>query len=574
MLDCIIRYVNGKTKIVPMTMSRNDRVAKGVLNELADYKKVETVDVCICDDVIKAGDEGFYVLPGGGWSGKFVEAAKCSYKELDDIDYTRFYPHMYMMGINHNNRAYVAIVTGMKEISHPRVVVCDNEYKFYIRFSVDCEKPYEEFSIELHELVGDLSYSAMGREYRKHQLANGFVSIKDRLNDSLKYAVESVNIRVRHGWKPVPCSIMHQTRNNEPPVHTACTFRQVEDLMHEYKAAGIEKAEFCLVGWNVGGHDGRWLEILPPEGKFGGEPGLRSLIKTADELGYVVSCHTNSTDGYTIANNFTDDDIALNKYNDRSIEAEVWGGGRTYNVCPKRGYEISKQTLPEVAELGFRGTHYIDVITATPPRFCYNKNHPVNRKEACEYYDKLFEFTRDLFGCVGSECAFDHSMKNCDYVLYASFRNGLTSKATEEDYCIVDEYIPLWQIAYHGIVLSNPYAVTVNAVRNKDKRALLKVIEMGGRPSIYYYARFRSDTKDWIGEKDFVLDTPQDVKECVDDTKTTVDIYNELSYLQYEFMESHEEIEPDVYKVVYSDGSEIVVDYNKETYTLKKAGNK
>ena len=161
-------------------------------------------------------------------------------------------------------------------------------------------------------------------------------------------------------------------------------------------------------------------------------------------------------------------------------------------------------------------------------------------------------------------------MKNCDYVLYASFRNGLTSKPTDEDLCLVDEYIPLWQIVYHGIVLSNPYAVTVNAARNKDKRAMLKVIETGSRPSIYYYARFRSDTGDWIGEKDFTLDSPQDIKECVDDTKTTVDIYNELSYLQYEFIQSHEEIESDVYKIVYSDGSKIIVDYNKLEYKLIK----
>lgn len=335
MLDCIIRYKNGKSKSTQMVISEKFNVLKGTLSDLDDYERIEAIDVLICDDTICAGDDGFYVLPGGSWMGKLAEAAMCSYKELDDIVYDRFYPHMHMMGINHNNRAFVAIVTGMKEISHPRVVVHNNEYKFYIRYTVDCEKPYGEFSIEIHILKGDLSYSAMGRAYREYQLANGFTSIKDKLNKELKYAVESINIRVRHGWKPVPCNIMHQTRNNEPPMHVACTFQQVEGLMREYKKAGIEKAEFCLVGWNIGGHDGRWPEILPPDGRLGGEPGLRSLIKTANELGYAITCHTNSTDGYTIANNFTDDDIARNKYNDRSIEAEAWGGGRTYNCCTR-----------------------------------------------------------------------------------------------------------------------------------------------------------------------------------------------------------------------------------------------
>jgi len=141
MLDCIIRYKNGKSKSTQMVISEKFNILKGTLSDLDDYERIEAIDVLICDDTICAGDDGFYVLPGGSWMGKLAEAAMCSYKELDDIVYDRFYPHMHMMGINHNNRAFVAIVTGMKEISHPRVVVHNNEYKFYIRYTVDCEKP-------------------------------------------------------------------------------------------------------------------------------------------------------------------------------------------------------------------------------------------------------------------------------------------------------------------------------------------------------------------------------------------------------------------------------------------------
>ena len=99
----------------------------------------------------------------------------------------------------------------MREISNQRICVENNEYKFYYRFEVDEEELYEDIKLEIHELEGDISYSAMGREYRKYVLQNGFVSIKDRLNVSLKYAAESVCVRVRMGWKPVPCTILEQT---------------------------------------------------------------------------------------------------------------------------------------------------------------------------------------------------------------------------------------------------------------------------------------------------------------------------------------------------------------------------
>ena len=50
-----------------------------------------------------------------------------------------------------------------------------------------------------------------------------------------------------------------------------------------------------------------------------------------------------------------------------------------------------------------------------------------------------------------------------------------------------------------------------------------------------------------------------------------MDIYEELSYLQYEFMEEHTCCGDGVYKVTYSDGSVITVDYNQKSYHLEKA---
>ena len=47
------------------------------------------------------------------------------------------------------------------------------------------------------------------------------------------------------------------------------------------KNAGIDKAELCLVGWNVRGHDGRWPQAFPVEPALGGEEELHWLIGTS-----------------------------------------------------------------------------------------------------------------------------------------------------------------------------------------------------------------------------------------------------------------------------------------------------
>ena len=61
-----------------------------------------------------------------------------------------------------------------------------------------------------------------------------------------------------------------------------------------------------------------------------------------------------------------------------SIDPNAWSGGRMYQICPVIGAEQAEKTFPKIADLGFTGIHYVDVISLHPPRKCYNKQHPVN----------------------------------------------------------------------------------------------------------------------------------------------------------------------------------------------------
>ena len=46
--------------------------------------------------------------------------------------------------------------------------------------------------------------------------------------------------------------------------------------------------------------------------------------------------------------------------------------------------------------------------------------------------------------------------------------------------------------------------------------------------------------------------------------------YRTLKHLQYEFMDKHEKIREDVYRVTYSDGTVITVNYREGGYTVEK----
>ena len=90
---------------------------------------------------------------------------------------------------------------------------------------------------------------------------------------------------------------------------------------------------------------------------------------------------------------------------------------------------------------------------------------------------------------------------------------------------------------------------------------------------MYYYGHFVDDGSDWLGKVDLHCHTEEERKESADVVKNTLDIWNEMSYLQFEFMEKHEEISDGVFNVTYSDGSIVTVDYNNKTYSLQKGAS-
>jgi hypothetical protein len=61
-----------------------------------------------------------------------------------------------------------------------------------------------------------------------------------------------------------------------------------------------------------------------------------------------------------------------------------------YSICYKQSHD--KYYLgyePKVAELGFRGLEYVDVLSIIKPHVCYDPAHPCNRREGAEYANKM-----------------------------------------------------------------------------------------------------------------------------------------------------------------------------------------
>lgn len=506
------------------------------------------------------GEVGHYVIADVNKCGSYL----CQFTEKEEKEYTLRQNLMPIFGVKNRRGTYLVIAEGMKSVFHVRVGLKNGRYYIAARFELNGDTPYEDISILHVRLDKNADYVEMAKYYRCYQLERGAcIPLRERAakNKELSYAADSVEIRIRMGWKPAPAMIKEQTPENEPDMKVACTFERVKDIIRELKIQGVDKAQICLVGWNKSGHDGRWPQIFPVEEKLGGEEQLRELIAYAKENGYQIVCHTNSTDCYRIAEGF-DEDIVIKKKDGKLQKDPLdWSGGTMYHLCPQKAYEFAKRDLPKVAELGFRGIHYIDVMSVVPLRRCYDKHHPVTEADTDKYYHKIGNECKKLFGGFASEGAFDFTAKYLDYALYVSFG--------EHDLTFFEQEIPLWQIVYHGIILSNPSTVTVN-YPIKAPESHMKLVEYGGRPSFYIYSKFitNASNENWLGKEDLECGTDEELKDAVKHIKSAYEEYKKMRYLQYEFIESYREKAKGIYEVTYSDGTVVLIDYHKQKITM------
>ena len=514
-----------------------------------------------CDEMTaKAGEKGYIVCSAAPNTGDLL----CEFNKREESEGVFRQPLLPLFGLKREGFCAAAMVTGGNlELEHV-VSVENGVYSVFARF--EPEKPlYEDISIVYRLLDGeDADYSGMARAYRTLRLESGLVRpLSERMKTSpeLRHAADTIYVRIRQAWKPVPSPVPEQTVENEPPMRVAVSFDRAGELMDEFHRQGIADADFCLVGWNQKGHDGRYPQLFPVEEQLGGEEKLRALIEHAHKLGYSIDCHTNSTDAYRIADCFSEDDLILRADGSPSMNSEGWSAGNMYHLCAEAALKLAHRDLPRVAALGFHGLHYIDVISVVWPRDCFSAAHPMTKRQTAEKWLDIMRLARAEFGGIASEGCFDFAAPELDYGLYQGF--NLLGELPR----IAQRRIPLWSLVYHGVIMSNPSAETVN-YPVKDWLSRLKFIEYGCHPAIYIHSKFLSNNAHWMGTEDFTAGTPEEIGQSAALIRQSLDDYRAVQDLALTAMVRHEHLTDSIVCVTYENGARILCNYGEDAYCM------
>lgn len=539
-----INRQNGKTENHPV---RNDSEGRAVLKRSSVPEDAETI--CFHDDFFTAcaGDPGFFLMPNLAFC---QDTMLTKFSEREDQEGIYRDNDMPLYASAKNGKAVLAVVEGM-EMEYELVIgVKDGHYYIYPRFRLESGM-YEDIVIRYFELSGDdATPSGMARCYRNYLLEQGKIRpIRERIKEQpvLAESLTGPQIRVRMAWKPMPPDILEQDRNNPPPVHVAVTFDRFQDVIREFKKQGIDHAEFCLVGWNAGGHDGQYPDLLPVEKQLGGEAALRRLTQCARDNGYLMGAHTNIYDSYTSAARWRREDMIFSK-DGEVAKGGQWCGGQSYLICPKRAQEkFVEEDMQTVKSLGFNGTHYFDVNSIMPPIPCHNPDHPLSRKGIAQWRNRAFETARIYFGATSSEGSLGFAMGSLDFALYAIF------KPQEKPLPMLDQPVPFREIVYHGIIHYNYSTKTVNAPLKDDPKLQLMAFAYGAQPMFYYYSKFLKDSP-W-GDKDLECGTEEQLTDGVAMIRKVYDAYKSIRDLQYLFIEDIQQPEKDILVTRYENGT-------------------
>lgn len=555
-----ITYRDGTSKTSVMQLEDQGRYSRLFLPKSLLTSSVESVTLSPLFSDASVGDEGYYIFPDG---------SLIAFNQKSDGKYEMNKLPMSFFGFKTPKGCYCAIVKGMRFEYKLTAEKQGNKFTLSQRYDFKHVTPYEDLEVDFYPLKGkDADYSGIARLYRNYQLARGEVRpIKERVktNPYLAYAVYAPEVRIRQAWKPVPSPVKEQTLQTEPKMRVKVTFERAGEIADALKKAGVDKAELCLVGWNARGHDGRWPTPFPVEPALGGENELRRLIRHVQKEGFQIVGHSNSGDAYRVSPDWNEADIAKNP--DGSLQKNaVWSGGQMYNLCYKPSYEkFVGRNHKFMADLGFRGLHYIDVLSCVNPTVCYDSLHPLNHKEAAQYAILHMKDGAEKMGGVASEGPVDHVAGIEDYVLYVTFKNVKDSCFPQG---LVNAYVPVWHIVYNGIILANPATNTINFTI-KDRDEAMKVVEYGGRPSFYFYSAFLDNGKNWMGNTDLKCGTKEELDEAVKAIKKGYDYLKQMGHLQYEFIDRHECLAEKVYMTTYAEGSKVICNYTDAPYSYK-----
>lgn len=404
-------------------------------------------------------------------------------------------------------------------------------------------------------------YNTVAKDYRQYLVDNGqFVSIDDKIK-------KNKNIE-----KLVGCPVLHHkiySKINEKSKfydkngtnESLCaSFYERAEQMKKLKKLGLDKLYIHTDGWGKDGYDNNHPYILPPCESAGGWDGLKEFSKVSRDLGYIFALHDQYRDFYYSSSVF-DMNKAVEKIDGSHPYCSIWDGGEHTFLCASQARGFVKKTYDELEEYGVdvQGA-YLDVFSVMNGDECFNPAHKITREQSIKHRAECFDYLNDKGFIMSSE---EPAMQLLNHL--ALVHHGPFTLRPQENGQAVGIPVPLGNLVFHDCIMV-PWNWFNNWGIPKGDDGDLYCALYAGMPYLHCFGTGLSK----IGTDNRTADTEllddEILKKEIDRVKPLCDLQTRLynkEMVKHEFLGSCRQ-----QKAIYSDGTTITIDLDKNTYEI------
>ena len=409
-----------------------------------------------------------------------------------------------------------------------------------------------DYTIRYSFLTGNrANYSGMAACYRNYLVETG-AFVQSVTTEAIPFYVEYI------GAIDKPKTFLGIKYD---AVEALTTFKQAKEITQLLQENGVENLNVIYSGWTYGGLQGSAIT------SFKTEPKLNTGVTLADLQGYMSEAGIDLymtldfqyvykdtlIDGYTgiqyAPRYFDNTVIKINKY---GMASRVSEGTLASLISPYYVKQITDTLCPKLTSEGVTGVNlgtlswelYSDLQSGV-----YTDRQMAERenKEAMQTLDNTVEH---LIGDNANAYTWRYVKELVNVPMYSN------------NYRIIDEEVPFYEMVIHGYI---SYAGEAVNLADDYETARLKSVECGAGLNYLWIYEKNSLLKETEFDYLYSVNYEAWLEEAVADYEK---INKEMGYLQCYEMISHEYLDENVAKVVYSDGSCVYVNYTEETISV------
>ena len=348
------------------------------------------------------------------------------------------------------------------------------------------------------------------------------------------------------------------------PVNTVIpvtTFDEAQEIMGELIEKGVKHLNLRMTGWSNGGVRQKVLNGVHTEGSLGGESGMKKLIAAAKEKGVSlyfdgISCFAYDSgllEGFIptmhAARFTTREVVKLYPYYIVTYQQSEWADPY-YLVKPAISAGYTNNLIKGLKDRGSEGIAFRDLGSLLSAD--YYKNDTVTREQVKKMNVEALRKALDEGLKISIKKGNDYALPYADLITDMNL--------TGRKYAIIDQAVPFYQIALHG--LKNYTGEAIN-LSGDYQNALLESAEYGAGLNFTF---MKADTS-VLQDSAYSCYTAGSYDRWKDEaTQMILRYQTEMSGLNRIRITGHEFISNDVHKTMYEDGTQVYVNYGSKEY--------